>query len=59
MAKQLQILSDGLFELLLLLDRVGVVKQNNEFAIKCLVGKIAVEKSGFGMVDVQVFPVFS
>jgi len=33
MAKQLQILSDGLFELLLLLDRVGVVKQNNEFAI--------------------------
>ena len=53
----MQVLEDGILELLLLLGWVGVVEASNEFAIGGFVGEIIVEKSGFGMADIQISPV--
>jgi len=57
-AEEMQVLEDGILELLLLPGGVGVVEADNKLSIECVVGEVVIEKGRFGMADVKIAPGF-
>lgn len=53
-AHQSEVLDDGVLELLLLLDRIGVVETQDKSALVLLVGEVVVQQRSLCVADVQV-----
>lgn len=52
--KQTEIVKNRLFELLLLLGRVRVVKTDDKLSLKGIMCKVVVEESGLRMTNVKI-----